>query len=434
MYVRVPVEATKLLMSKLFNWAGNYEYSTDKIYYPKTIEEVQRIIRACKKIKVLGTRHSFNGIGDSNDNLLSLQGLAPKFSLDKKSMSVTVGAGARYGQLSQYLHEHGYALHNLGSLPHISVAGACVSATHGSGVSNGILASAVSKIEFINSEGDVMTLSREKDGENFHGAVVNLGGISVVTNLTLDIQPTFNITQYVYQHLPLEALYGDIDKILSSGYSVSLFTDWKQQNFNQVWIKIKTEENKNDPTLPMSDFFGAKPATKNLHPIIGLPAENCTQQMGIVGPWHERLPHFRMNFTPSSGEELQSEYFVPREYGLKAITAMFELRDQISPYIQISEIRTIDEDKFWMSPCYKQPSLAIHFTWMQNWAAVSKLLPIIEEKLEPFFARPHWAKLFTISPLRLKSLYEKLPDFQKLLTQYDPQGKFRNDFLNRNIF
>lgn len=421
-------------MSKLFNWAGNYEYSTDKIHYPKTIEEVQQVIRACKKIKVLGTRHSFNGIGDSNNNLLSLRDLAAKFSLDKKSMFVNIGAGIRYGQLSQYLHEHGYALHNLGSLPHISIAGACVSATHGSGVSNGILASAVSEIEFINSEGDVMMLSREKDGENFHGAVVNLGGIGVVTNLTLDIQPTFDITQYVYQHLPQEALYSDIDKILSSGYSVSLFTDWKRKNFNQVWIKIKTEENKNDSTLPVSDFFGAKPATKNLHPIIELPAENCTQQMGIVGPWHERLPHFRMNFTPSSGEELQSEYFVPREYGLNAITAMFELSDQISPYIQVSEIRTIDEDKFWMSPCYKQPSLAIHFTWTQNWAVVSKLLPIIEEKLEPFFARPHWAKLFTISPLRLKSLYEKLPDFQKLLTRYDPQGKFRNDFLNRNIF
>src|SRR5204863_2368571 len=173
-----------------------------------------------------------------------------------------------------------------------------------------------------------------------------------------------------------------------------------------------------------NNFYGAKPATKNLHPIAEISAENCTLQMGVPGPWHERLPHFKMGFTPSSGKELQSEYFVPRDLAYKAISAVEKLHEKITPHLLISEIRTIDADNLWMSPCYKQRSATIHFTWKQDWPAVKKLLPLIEEVLEPFSARPHWGKLFTTSAARLKSLYEKLPDFQQLVKDYDPTGKF----------
>jgi len=156
--------------------------------------------------------------------------------------------------------------------------------------------------------------------------------------------------------------------------------------------------------------------------------------MGVPGPWYERLPHFRMGFTPSAGKELQSEYFVPRRHAVEAILAMERLRDQISPHLLISEIRTIAADNLWMSPCYEQPSVTIHFTWKQDWPAVSKLLPVIEKELAIFEARPHWGKLFAMSPAELKSRYKRLPDFLQLSEKYDPHGKFRNAFLDRNIF
>jgi xylitol oxidase len=238
--------------------------------------------------------------------------------------------------------------------------------------------------------------------------------------------------QYVYENLPLSELKDHFDAIEASAYSVSLFTDWQKQRINEVWIKSRVEQGVAFDATP--EFFGAKRATRNLHPIAELSAENCTEQMGVPGPWYERLPHFRMGFTPSAGKELQSEYFVPRQHAVEAILAIEGLRDQVSPHLLISEIRAIAADQLWMSPCYEQPSVTIHFTWKQDWPAVSKLLPTIEKELAPFHARPHWGKLFTISPAALKGAYKKMPEFIDLSAKYDPHGKFRNEFLNKNIF
>src|SRR5436190_12301279 len=423
---------TSAAKDKLKNWAGNLEYSTDRLYSASSLEQDRSYVKKQNKLKVLGTRHCFNNIADSTDNFLSLRPLDKMVALEPEAHTVTVDAGMTYGQLSPLLHSKGFALHNLASLPHISIAGAINTATHGSGERNGNLATAVSALEIVTADGEVAKLSRRQDGEAFLGAVVGLGALGVITKVSLDIQPTYMMRQYVYEDLPLSAVKDHFDDIESSGYSVSLFTDWQKQRINEVWIKSRIEEGQAFEANP--EFFGAKRATKNLHPIAELSAENCTEQMGVPGPWYERLPHFRMGFTPSAGKELQTEYFVPRQHAVDAILAVERLRDQVGPLLLISEIRSVAADDLWMSPCYKQACVTIHFTWQQDWPAVSKLLPMIERELAPFKARPHWGKLFTTSPAALKSIYEKLPEFVQLSKKYDPQGKFRNDFLNRNIF
>jgi len=417
---------------KIKNWAGNLVYSTDRLYLPESVEQVAAMIKKYEKLKVLGTRHCFNNIADSKDNFISLKKMDKVVSLDAVARTVTIEAGINYGQLCPYLEDKGFALHNLASLPHISVAGACTTATHGSGIKNGNLSTAVAAIKFITASGETVVLTREKDGEKFNAAVVGLGGLGVITQLTLDLQPGFKMRQDVFEQLPMTQLKDHFEAIAGAGYSVSFFTDWQTDNINEVWIKSKlTDNSKVDFT---AGFFGAKAATKNLHPIATLSAENCTDQMGVPGAWYERLPHFKMGFTPSSGVELQSEYFVPRKHAVEAIQAVARLGKQTGPHLFISEIRTIDEDNFWMSPCYKQPSVAIHFTWKQEWAAVKKLLPVIEKELAPFNAKPHWGKLFTMSAARLAALYPQLPAFKKMLHEYDPTGKFKNDFLTRNIY
>jgi len=417
---------------KLKNWAGNLEYSTDRLYTANSLEQVRSYVRKQSKLKVLGTRHCFNNIADSTDNLLSLKPMDDVVALDADARTVTVAAGVTYGKLSPYLHGKGFALHNLASLPHISVAGACTTATHGSGEKNGNLSTAVSALEIVTADGEVVKLSRQQDGDTFRGAVVGLGALGVITKVTLDIQPTYMMRQYVYEDLPLAAVKDHFDAIEASGYSVSLFTDWQNQRVNEVWIKSREEKGQTfDAPL---EFFGAKLATRNLHPIAELSAENCTDQMGVPGPWYERLPHFRMGFTPSAGKELQSEYFVPRQHAVEAILAVERLRDQVSPHLMISEIRAIAADNLWLSPCHEQPCVTIHFTWKQDWPAVSKLLPVVEKELAPFNARPHWGKLFATSPAVLRSIYTKLPAFIQLTKKYDPRGKFRNQFLNTNIF
>ena len=415
----------------LKNWAGNLEYSTGNVHYPKTLEEVQKIVKSCTKLRGLGSRHSFNKIADSTENQVSLKEFNKIIALDRTANTVTVGAGMKYGELCQYLHENGYALHNLASLPHISIAGSIATATHGSGVKNGNLSTGVSAIEFVNGEGEVVTLSRS-DGEQFYGAVVGLGAIGVVTKVTLDLQPTFNMQQVVYLNLPMAQLEKNFLEIMSGGYSVSLFTDWRNKTINEVWIKNRIEEG-SGPAEIAPKFYGAKLATKNMHPVENLGAENCTEQMGVAGPWYERMPHFKMGFMPSAGEELQAEYFIPIEHGYAAMMAMETLHEKISPHLFISEIRAVAADDLWMSPCYKQTCAVLHTTWKQE-DVVMDLLPLVEEKLAPFNPRPHWAKLFTIAPSILQSRIEKLDDFKRLLQQYDPNKKFRNEFIDSNLF
>jgi xylitol oxidase len=416
----------------LRNWAGNLEYSTSNVHYPKTVEQVQEIVKKCNNLKALGSQHSFNKIADSNQNLVSLNHLNKLVTLDKSSNTVTVEAGMKYGELAPYLHQNGYALPNLASLPHISVAGACATATHGSGIKNGNLSTAVSAIEFVNAAGDLITLSRSKNEGQFFGAVVGLGALGVVTKVTLDLQPTFQMKQVVYRNLPMSELKNNFDNIQSRGYSVSLFTDWKNRNINEVWIKSRVESG--NITAADLELYGAKLATQNLHPVEDQSAETVTDQLGIPGAWYERMPHFKMGFKPSTGKELQSEYFVPVEHAYEAMMAIEELHEQITPHLFISEIRTINADSFWMSPCYKKTCVAFHTTWKQEVDAVMKLLPIMEEKLAPFKPIPHWAKLFTIPPAVLQSRYEKLPAFKQLIDEYDPKAKFRNEFLNKAIY
>jgi len=419
------------MIMKQWNWAQNYEYTAARLHEPKTIDDVRELIKNSEKIRALGTRHSFNSIADSPGELVSLRHLDRVISLDRERLTVTVEGGIRYGQLCQYLHREGFALHNLASLPHISVAGACATATHGSGDKNGNLATAVSGMQLVTAEGEVVVLSRELDGDRFMGMVVGLGGFGIVTQLTLDILPGFELRQDVYENMPLPELESRFDEITSNGYSVSLFTDWKKETFDQVWLKRRLTPGERLDTE--SKWFGATVAARNMHPIAHISAENCTEQMGIPGPWHERLPHFRMEHTPSSGEELQSEYFIPRRHAFQALGAIHAIRGHVSPLLQISEVRTIAADKLWMSPCYEQDCIAIHFTWKKNEPAVLELLPVIEEQLAPHDARPHWGKLFAMLAPDLMSRYDRLNDFRQLLVQYDPQGKFSNAFLNSYI-
>jgi alditol oxidase len=417
---------------KLTNWAGNLEYGTESLYSASDTADVCRFAKANTKFKVLGTKHCFNDIANTGTRFLSLRSRDKVVDLDAKNKTVTIEAGMSYGQLAPFLDQHGFALHNLASLPHISVAGACSTATHGSGEKNGNLATQVSSLELVTASGDAMRLSREKDGDVFRGAVVGLGALGVITQLTLDLQPKFTMKQYVYENLPLTELKQSFEAIESSAYSVSLFTDWQKQRVNEVWLKVREDAEPKFDARPQ--FFGAKLATRNLHPIAEISPENCTEQMGVPGPWYERLPHFRMGFMPSAGKELQSEYFVPRKHAVEAILAIERLGNDISPHLLISEIRTIAGDELWMSTAYKRDSVAIHFTWKQDWPAVSKLLPEIERELAPFEPRPHWGKLFTMPPQQLRPKYERLAEFVAFAKKLDPSGKFRNTFLARNIF
>lgn len=410
-------------MATLHNWARSFAYSTERLHMPESIEELRVLVKSLGRLKVMGAGHSFSRVGDTTGDLVSLRRFDPIVELDPQRGRVTVGAGVRYGELAVYLHRHGYALHNLASLPHITVAGACMTATHGSGARLGNLSTAVLRLEMVTADGEVIALSPEESGDRFFGAVVSLGALGVVTRMTLRVEPTYQVRQAVYLDLPFETALDRLDELFAAGYSISLFTDWQAERFHQVWVKKRVDEGE----LPQR-FFGARRATEPVHPVPGHDGKACTDQSGAPGPWYQRLPHFRLEFTPSSGEELQSEYFVPRGLASKALAALVPLRDRIAPILWVSEVRSIAGDPLWLSPCYEQDAIGIHFTWKKDEPAVRRLLPEIGAALAPYHARPHWGKLFAMSGRRLRSLYPKLGAFREFALQLDPHGKFRNAF------
>lgn len=400
------------------NWAGSFRYGFDDCLFPETVEALCEVVSRAETVKVLGSRHSFNAIADGRLAIV-LTGLPADPVVEAGGRQVSIGGQATYGELAQFLGRHRLAVHNLASLPHISISGAIATATHGSGDGNGNLATAVSGLEMVTADGSI--LKTKRGDPDFAGMVVHLGALGVVTRVTLDVEPEFEVAQCVYEGLSWEAFLDNLDAVMASGYSVSLFTQWGDKA-GAVWIKRRSPSGDFPETL-----FGAVRASVKRHPIIGVDPENATDQLGLPGPWSDRLAHFRMGFTPSSGAEIQSEFHVPRRHGRAAIAALAAIRERFRDTVQASEFRTVAADDLWMSPQYHRDTLSIHFTWVRDEAAVNAAVALVEEALAPFEALPHWGKVF--SGRGLGKRYERFGDFMRLREKVDPGGKFGNGWL-----
>ncbi len=405
------------------NWAGNVEFRAAAVHRPASTGEVQRLVAGSSRIRALGTGHSFSSVADTEGDLVSLAGLPPEIEIDTAGLAVRVSAGLRYSDIAPRLNDAGLALQNLASLPHIGVAGAVATGTHGSGDRNACLAAAVTELELVTAAGDLITARRDRDHDSFSGLVVALGACGIVTRLTLTTVPAFGVRQWVWADIPFDAVLTQFDHVTSAAYSVSVFTDWGPVRRAQVWLKHP------EPARPPPyGWLGGRLATADLHPIAGLPARNATPQLGLPGPWHERLPHFRPEFTPSAGRELQSELLLGREHAAGALLALDQLRATIAPFLQISEIRTVAADDLWLSPAYGRDTVAIHFTWIPDAAAVAPVLREVEAALAPFAPRPHWGKVTSIQPAVVADRYPRMDDFRRLVREFDPTATFRNEY------
>jgi alditol oxidase len=411
---------------KLDNWAGTYRYRARRLHRPTSIDEARDLIARLPRVRILGSRHSFTDIADS-DELISLDGVPRHVELDRRARTVSFGGAIRYGELAQHLNDHRLALPNLASLPHISVAGAVATATHGSGQMLGNLASSVAGLQIITSDGEIVEPRRGEP--DFEGMVVGLGALGAVTRVTLDVKPAFEVSQRVYEGLSWDTALSHFDEIEAAGYSVSLFTRWDDA-IDQVWIKRRTDDGRGDDPHA---FYEARAATGQRHPIAGMDPRACTPQLGMPGRWSDRLPHFGMAHTPSAGEEVQSEFLLPRRHAIQAIEAVRRLAHRFRSILQVSELRLVAADDLWMSPQYGTDTLAIHFTWVRDVGAVTAALPELEAVLESFDARPHWGKLFTTDAERIASVYERRGDFLRLAERLDRRGAFRNSWFERTI-
>ena len=404
------------------NWAGTYDYTAPRIVPVWSESDVMRELAAADgPVHALGTRHSFTDLPDTTGTLLDLSGLEGGFALD--GGTVRVAAGTRYGVLAAWLDERGLALHNLGSLPHISVAGATATGTHGSGDANGVLTTAVRGIRFADAGGEVREVRR--GDADFDALAVGLGAYGVVLSLDIETRPAYRMRQDVYRGVSWDAALGALESVTGAGYSVSVFTRWEVASVGWVWVKTRLEAD--DADVPTTLLDGALDV--DAEPLGGL--ADVTELRGVPGPWMLRLPHFRLDGTPSFGDEIQSEYFVAREHAPAALRAVHALGEAIRPLLFVSELRTAASDQLWLSPAFERDVVAIHFTWHNDPSGVAAVLPRIEEALRPFDARPHWGKRHGFDRDAIERVHPRLADARAVFERLDPGGRFSNAHLER---
>ncbi|MFE0106902.1 FAD-binding protein [Streptomyces sp. NPDC059009] len=403
------------------NWAGNISFGPAGVARPDSVDELRRIVAGSTRVRALGTRHSFSGVLATTGGFVQLDRLPPAVDIDPAASTATVTAGMRYGDVAAALHRSGHALANLASLPDITVAGACATGTHGSGDARQSLAAAVVGLQLVGPQGDVVELSRDSDHDTFAGSVVALGALGVVTRVTLSIEPSYEVAQSVRVRVPLDEVQGRFDAVFGAAYSVSVFTTWAGDA--AVWLKRRTDR-------PAADLALGTPADGPLNPVPGADPAPCTDQSGRPGPWHERLPHIRSGTVPGVGDELQSEYFLPRAAAPAAFTGLRALAPLLAPVLKVGEVRTVRGDDLWLSPAYEQDSAAFHFTWIKDVPRVLPVIAAVEEVLAPLGARPHWAKLTAMTGPEIRSRYRRAADFQELRDKCDPDGKFGNALVD----
>jgi xylitol oxidase len=408
----------------LTNWSGNHAYVAARVHHPTSVAALAEIVAGSARVRALGSRHSFTDVADTVGDLVSTAALPETVEVDPARRTARVSGGASYGRIAERLHAEGWALATMASLPHISVAGAVATGTHGSGDRTGSLAAAVAALEYVDATGAVRTIGR--GDPDFDGHVVSLGALGVTTHVTLDLEPAYDVRQDLYVDLGWDVALEHLDAITATGSSVSLFTDWASGRVAQVWVKSRD-------TVPPPDLYGAARATRTLHMLAGADVAAVTEQGGRPGPWHERLPHFRTAFTPSRGEELQSEYLVPRAHAPAAVEALLGLAGAFAPLLQVAEVRTVAADPLWLSGAHGTDVVALHFTWVRDVAGVRAALPAIEAALLPLGARPHWGKCLVATSHELRASYPRFDDFRALAQRLDPEGRFRNDFLARHL-
>ncbi|WP_285036605.1 FAD-binding protein [Plantibacter sp. ME-Dv--P-095] len=415
------------------NWAGTHTFAAPRIVNATSIDEVRTLVadaaRDGTRVRALGTRHSFTDLADSDGTLITVLDIPADPVFDEAAGSVTIGAGTRYGIAAAWLAEHGLAFHNMGSLPHISIGGAIATGTHGSGNDNGILSSAVSGLEYVDATGDLVHVRRGDPG--FDGLVIGLGAYGIVVRVTVDVQPAYRVRQDVYRDVPWDAVLADFEGVTGGAYSVSIFTNWLGDTIEQIWWKTRLVAGDDElPVVPES-WLGVQRDALTAGNLVETDPDNLTLQGGVPGDWWERLPHFRLESTPSNGDEIQTEYFIDRADGPAAITALRAIGGRIAPLLLVTELRTAAPDKLWLSGAYHREMLAVHFTWRNLPEEVRAVLPAIEEALAPFGARPHWGKLNLLTAERIAEVTPRLADARDLFERLDPAGTFTNAHLER---
>jgi xylitol oxidase len=409
----------------LQNWAGNVVYGAQQVHRPTSVEQLQELVAASSRVRALGSGHSFSRVADTDGDLVTLAGLPARVDVADDRRSVTVSGGLSYGEVAPRLYAAGLALHNLGSLPHICVAGAVATGTHGSGDSLGTLATAVLGLDLVTASGELVQLDRSDP--RFPGAVVALGSLGVVTAVTLAVEPVYDVAQQVVDGVAPGEVMTHLDEVFAAGDSVSAFATWGHGDPVRLWVKRRTDRDR--PPLA-GDWLGGRPATGPQHPVRGVDPAACTEQLGRPGPWHERLPHFRLDHTPSHGDELQTEYLVAREHAADALGEVGGLGGRIAPVLLVSELRTMAADDLWLSPAYGRDTLAVHFTWRADPDAVLPVVAALDDALAPFGARPHWGKVFTADAETVAARYPRHADARALRRALDPDDVFGNAFLD----
>jgi len=410
-----------------WNWSRTHCFGATELRRPTSIGELQQSIVAAvasgQGVRTIGSRHSFTDIADS-DVVVDLGALPEQFAVSPDRTSVTVSGAMTYARLASLLEPHQLAIANMASLPHLSIAGAISTATHGSGTTNGNLATAVLSLKIMTSAGELRHVQRSDT--QFSAAVVALGAMGAIVAIELAVEPAFDVEQAVHNRLSWSRLHPSLDEVFDAAYSVSVFTDWRDHV--QLWTKRRVDQ----ATLDHATLHDGVQASQPEHPVPGADASSCTNQQE-PGLWSHRLPHFRSDEVPSVGAEVQSEFFVERALMGQAIERLRSIGDALEPVIMVSEIRTIGADNIWLSPQYQRDCAAFHFTWHHDVVAAHAAADLVTDTLAPLRPIPHWGKVFDPRRFDFDQLYPNLRSALACFQEWDPTSTFTNAWMRNTI-
>lgn len=405
----------------LNNWGGNLQFRQEALAQPETLAELATLIRD-NQVRPAGTLHSFSPIATGEGIMLSAAGLKVAPAIDPASKTARVGAASRYGDIALALEAQGLALRNMGSLPHISLAGASATGTHGSGDGNQILSASLISFSFLNHKGELITLRRGDD--LFEPCRLGLGAHGLWVEAELSVVESYQMRQDIYRDIPWAYFLEDPARLSAAGYSVSLFGKWGSDTIDQAWVKSRVSDG-----TPPAEIAGIRAATESLKELAPGVGDNLTEQAGRPGPWLHRLPHFRLDATPSAGDEIQTEYFFTRDQIVGAIEVVHSLAHEVNPVLIITEIRSIAQDDAWLSPMRRGDSIALHFTFKNDVPAVTRVVEKLEAALAPFNPIPHWGKVNGFTGEQLAAVHPKLAEARTVFDELDPEGKFSSPYL-----
>lgn len=424
------------------NWGRSASVRPVRVERPRSPEGVQRAVKAAQAqgltVKAVGAGHSFTGIAVAPGVLLELDDMQGLVSADAGSGLVTVLGGTRLHRMPGLLAPYGLAMQNLGDIDRQSIAGAIATGTHGTGKGFGGIATQVRGLTLVTAEGEFLRIDAERNADMLSGAVVGLGALGIVVEVTLQCVPAF-LLHAVDSRVPIDDALETLHERAADADHLEFY--WHPHT-DVALMKTQTRLPESaarhpipmlrrwvDETVLSNGVFGAYCAASRIAPAIIPPFNRLAVRLTGHAEYTDRSHRVLVHDRAVRFREM--EYAIPADDVVPAVQAIRKLIDQRGWRIEFPiEVRFAAADDLWLSTAYGRDSayVAVHRYWRADPRAY---FDAVEQIMLDLGGRPHWGKLHSLDDEQLRARYPRFDDFLALRNRLDPGRLFGNRHLER---